>query len=97
MTLCLTLGFAYHSPDTNYNHLLLHLVLPPSFIPVQLHIDQNSTVEEAPTKTEEDFFADCEQDDKNSQLNSGVFFGGDFAESGKPTTVTKVSVCLLLR
>lgn len=68
-------------------------MLPPSFIPVQLHIDQNITAEEAPTKAEEDFFADCDQDNTNSELSSGVFFGGDSAESGKPTTVTKVSFC----
>lgn len=58
--------------------------------PIQLHIDQNSTPEEVVGATkgkEEDFFADCENDQldnsRNNEYNSGAFLGADAAAGGE--------------
>lgn len=69
--------------------LIPRLLLPSHSIPYQLHIDQNHSEEAAPSKADEDFFADCdnELEDNNTALGSGAFLG---SESGT-AQLTKVS------
>lgn len=65
--------------------------MPFHSVPYQLHIDQNQAEETTPNKAaEEDFFADCDNEqmeDNNTALGSGAFLG---TESGTGQ-LTKVS------
>lgn len=59
-----------------------------------MHIEAQPQAEE-PAKVEEDFFADCENEqDNNNGLSSGVFFSGD--EAHQTTKQTKVRGFLFL-
>ena len=60
----------------------------------QLHIDQHHTEEPTP-KAEEDFFADCENEqlESNSGLNSGALFAKE--EAPKVSKVRRVLFVLI--